>query len=163
MKRARPNLIAMPVSRRSAWRLAAASLVMGLLWLWPRVQLLVAPVSDVSLLEALAIPVSYFLLALFCSYIVGVLWALYGSRLARVTLLCIVFLMALSALINNAALIQFTLVFGAPISLSPRSLWEWSEGIRWLLWLAFNVWFFVWRPEARNQRSDRVAAERFGT
>lgn len=135
------------VPSKAAWSVAISSILIGLFWLFPRVQLLIAPVSDGSLLDSWGMPISYFSAALFGAYIIALLGALCGLRMASVALVCLLFVMAVMAVFDNVVVIRYTLELSGSESLlrSSRNLWELSGSVRWLLWFLFNYWFFIKR------------------
>jgi hypothetical protein len=129
-----------------AYCVVICSVIVGALWVFPRVQLLIAPISDTSLTDTWAIPISYFSAVLFGSYVATLLGVLYGLRAARGVLVCLL-VMTIMAVIDNVAGIQITLELSGKDALlrSPRSVWEVTGSARWISWLAFNYWFFIWR------------------
>ncbi len=140
---------------KSEWSVAISSILIGLLWLLPRVQLLVSPVTDESLLDAWAMPISYFSVALFGVYLIALLGALYRLRKAKVALVCLLFMMAVMAIIDSVTIIRYTIELSGSESVlrSARNFWEVTGSARWLLWFVFNYWFFIKRDANPSKAS----------
>jgi hypothetical protein len=139
----------------AAYCVMICSVVIGFQWVFPRVQLLIAPVSDSSLLDSWAIPISYFSAVLFGGYVATLLGVLYGLRMASRALICVLALMVVMAIIDNVAVIQYMLELSGKDALlrSTRNVWELTGSARWLSWLVFNYWFFIWRGRGADRQN----------
>lgn len=135
---------------RAEFFIVTIGICAGFAWLWPRVQLLRTPIPE-SLLEWWAVPVSYLLAIFFVIYLIVALAALFRVRWSQTVMVAFVFVMALTSVFHNVALLRFYLEpLGREfLSLSLENVLALTEGLRWVLWFAFNYWFFLVFNKAR--------------
>ena len=122
----------------------ACSFFSGCAWLISRIQLLLVPIPE-SLLDAWAIPVSWFCAALAGGYFAALLVVARGYYQAGKILIGLLLLMSIMEVIDSVALLLLAMEYaGIDIfALSPGNAWAWTGGLRWALWFVFNYWFFT--------------------
>lgn len=139
------------IATRSDIFVIAGGLTVAVFWVWPRIQLLISRPTEEGLLYPAAVPFSYLNLALFLVYAGSLLRFAHKPGPAKFIHLVLLLIMALFVLVDD---VEFIVHYLIPTSetddqllRSPAMWWGLSDGIRWLLWFAFNVWYFIRRPE----------------
>lgn len=125
------------------WQLALVHVIVGVVWLAQNAQVLVAPATEPGLYSPAALSFAYVYLVIFLMYTACVMIVVRGKPVAQLAFLCLLSMMVLPILLENAEFIRYLITSraeggGGPLSLN--NMWASTQGLRWVLWLAFNVW-----------------------
>lgn len=135
----------------------ACSFFSGCAWLISRSQLLLVPIPE-SLLDAWAIPVSWFCVALAGAYFAALLAVARGYQKARKIVIGLLLLMSVMEVIDSVALLLLAMEYAGTdtFTLSQGNVWSLTGGLRWGLWFVFNYWFFTRRAAGLRRPVNAV-------
>ena len=142
-----------------AWVVALFHFISILFWVLARTEILYLPLSrfEIGMLNQSAIPVAVLTAIISSINIVAIFGLVLGSRYARWlffgTLLLIVVRVVYENIDGALYIIDYEKTY--PHALALIVWWNLTAGLRWILWLIFNYWFFVAKVGKAHRRQPQ--------